>query len=237
MRMNLTSGSAQNRLLTALPPADFALLAPDLKKISFERNAVLVEPGDAVEHVYFPHTAIVCLLAVMRNGQTVETATIGRSGVIGGVSGFGAWQAFARATVLVPGTASRITSARFRAAVKRSEYLANLVLRFGQSTVAQIQQTAACNALHGVEKRLCRWLLLARDQTDSDIIPLTQDALAQMLGVRRTTVTQAVSRLQAAGVLRYSQRGQIKIVDRAGLKEAACECYDHLRSYADQLVL
>jgi CRP-like cAMP-binding protein len=236
MSESLASHSIHNRLLTVLPPADAALLAPDLKEIALEQNEILFEPGDTVEYVHFPHTAIISLLVVMRDGQTVETATIGRSGLIGGVSGFGPWRAFARATVQVPGAAARIASARFRAAIKQSEFLRSLVLGYGQSVVAQIQQTAACNALHDVEERLCRWLLLTRDQTDSDIIPLTQESLAQMLGVRRTTVTLAASRLQTTGLIRYTQRGQIKIVNRTGLEKAACECYDVLRSQTDELV-
>jgi hypothetical protein len=146
MGANLASHSRRNRLLRALPPADFALLAPDLKGILLEQSAILFEPGDAVEYVHFPHTAIISLLAVMRDGQTVETAAVGRSGVVGGMSGFGPWRAFARATVQVPGTASRIASRRFRAAIKQSESLRTLVLRNGQSIVAQIQQSA-CNAL------------------------------------------------------------------------------------------
>ena len=185
MGANLARHSRRNRLLRALPPADFALLAPDLKGILLEQSAILFEPGDAVEYVHFPRTpAIISLLAVMRDGQTVETATVGRSGVVGGMSGFGPWRAFARATVQVPGTASRIASRRFRAAIKQSESLRNLVLRNGQSIVAQIQQTAACNALHDVEERLCRWPLLTRDQTDSDVTPPTQELSIACAGSR-----------------------------------------------------
>jgi CRP-like cAMP-binding protein len=235
MHVHVASGSRQNRLLTALPPADVAFLAPDLKEVLLESGEILLEPGDPVEFVYFPHTAIISMFAVMRDGQTVETATIGRAGVIGGVSGFGPWLAVARATVQVPGLASRIASPRFRAAIKHSERLRGLVLRCGQSIVAQIQQTAACNALHGVEERLCRWLLLTRDQIDTDVIPLTQDVLAGMLGVRRPTVTLALARLQSAGLLACTQRGRLTIVDRRGLERTSCECYQELRSHSDQL--
>jgi CRP-like cAMP-binding protein len=237
MGTDFASHSRRNRLLRALPSADFALLAPDLTGILLEQSAILFEPGDAVEYVHFPHTAIISLLAVMQDGQTVETATVGRSGVVGGMSAFGPWRAFARATVQIPGTASRIASRRFRAAIKQSECLRNLVLRNGQSVVAQIQQTAACNALHDVEERLCRWLLLTRDQTDSDIIPLTQESLSQMLGVRRTTVNQAACKLQAAGFIQYHRRGRIEIVNRSGLENMACECYEFFRTHPDQLVL
>lgn len=231
------SGSRQNRLLKALAPADFSLLGSDLKEVFLAQDVILFEPGDQLEFVYFPHTAIISVLAVMQDGQTVETATVGRAGVVGGVSGFGPWRAVARAMVQVPGTASRISSRRFRAAVKRSEHLGALVLRCGQSVLAQIQQTAACNALHDVDERLCRWLLLTRDQVDSDVIPLTQDSLAEMLGVRRPTVTLAISKLQAKGLLACGERGRIEIIDRRGLEHAACECYRELRSHSDQLVI
>lgn len=231
------SVSRQNRFLKALSPADLLLLGPDLKDVFLEHDVILFEPGDQVTFVYFPHTAIISVIAVMRNGQTVETATVGRAGVVGGVSGFGPWRAIARTRVQVPGTASRISSPRFRAAVKRSEHLGALLLRSGQSVLAQIQQTAACNALHGVDERLCRWLLLTHDQVDSDVIPLTHDSLAGMLGVRRPTVTAAISKLQAKGVLAHSERGRIKIVDRRGLEQSACECYRELRAHADQLAI
>ena len=230
-------GTRQNRLLRALSPADYLLLEPDLKDVFLEQDVVLFEPGDQLEFVYFPHSGISSVLAVMQDGQTVETATIGRAGVVGGVSGFGPWRAVARTTVQVPGTAARISGARFRAAVRRSDPLAALVLRCGQSILAQIQQTAACNALHDVDERLCRWLLLTRDQVDTDVIPLTQDSLAGMLGVRRPTVTLAISKLQAKGVLACLERGRLKIIDRRGLEQAACECYRELRSHSDQLVI
>ena len=227
----------QNRLLRSLPPADFALLAPYLIAVSLEQGQVLTEPGDFAENVYFPHTAVISFLAVMQHGQTVETATIGHTGVVGGVSGLGHWRAFARVVVQVPGTASRIPSARFRAAFRQSDRLATLVLQCVQSIVVQIQQTAACNALHGVEQRLCRWLLLTQDLANTNVLPLTQDFLSQMLGVRRTTVTHAVYKLQTLGMIRRVQRGQIEIVDRKALEKAVCECYEDLHSRHAQYVI
>jgi CRP-like cAMP-binding protein len=224
----------QNQLLQSLPRADFDLLAPHLKEVSLRQGEILVEPGDLVEHVYFPHTAVISLLAVMRNGQTVETATVGRTGVIGGVAGFGPWRSFARQLVQMPGTAARIPSSRFRAAIRQSNHLASIVLRYTQSIVVQIQQTAACNALHTVEQRLCRWLLLTQDYADTNIIPLTQEHLAEMLGVRRTSVTEAASKLQALGLIRYSQRGRIEIIDRKAVERTACECYEALRARHDE---
>ena len=173
----------------------------------------------------------------MKHGQTVETATIGRNGLVGGVAGLGRWRAFARVLVQVPGTASRMTSARFRTAFRESDRLATLVLQCVQSIVVQIQQTAACNALHGVEQRLCRWLLLTQDLANTNVLPLTHDFLSQMLGVRRSTVTQVAYKLQSLGMIRRTQRGQIEIVDRKALEQAVCECYEGLRSRHDQLVI
>jgi CRP-like cAMP-binding protein len=237
MKLDRLGAAKRNQLLQSLPPADFDLLAPHLKDVSLHQSEVLVEPGALVEHVYFPHTAVISLLAVMRDGQTVETATVGRAGVVGGVAGFGPWRAFARVIVQMPGTAGRIPSSRFRAAIRHSDRLTTVVLRCAQSVVLQIQQTAACNALHSVEQRLCRWLLLTQDYADTNVIPLTQELLAQMLGVRRTSVTVAASKLQALGVIRYNQRGRIEIVDRKALERAVCECYEALRARHDQLVL
>lgn len=227
----------RNQLLRSLPPADLDLLAPHLKDVSLHQSEILVEPGAPFEYVYFPHTAIISLLAVMRDGQTVETATVGRAGAVGSVAGFGPWRAFARVVVQMPGTAARIPSSRFRAAIRHSDHLTTVVLRCAQSVVVQIMQTAACNALHNVEQRLCRWLLLTQDASDTNVIPLTQELLAQMLGVRRTSVTVAAAKLQALGVIRYNQRGRIEIVDRKALERAACECYEDLRARRDQLVL
>jgi CRP-like cAMP-binding protein len=237
MKVDRPEAAQQNRLLRSLQPAEFALLAPYLFAVSLGQGEVLTEPGDVVEYVYFPHTAVISYLAVMRHGQTVETATIGRNGLIGGAIGLGRWRAFARVVVQVPGTASRISAARFRAAFKQSDRLATLVLQCAQSIVVQIQQTAACNALHGVEQRLCRWLLLTQDLADTNVLPLTQDFLSQMLGVRRTTVTQVASRLQTLGMIRRTQRGQIEIVDRKALEQVVCECYEDLRSRHAQYVI
>lgn len=236
MRIERPVAVSQNDLLRALPPADFDLLAPHLTIVSLEQGQILSDAGEFVEYVYFPHTAVVSFLAVMEHGQTVETATVGRNGLVGGVTGLGRWRAFARALVQVPGTASRIHGDHFRSVFRRSEALTKLVSRSVQSTVVQIQQTAACNALHTVEQRLCRWLLLTQDFADTNVLPLTQGFLSQMLGVRRTTVTQAVGKLESAGMIR-SQRGSIAITDRKALEQAACECYHDLRVREDQLAI
>jgi CRP-like cAMP-binding protein len=237
MKLERLGAARRNQLLQSLPQADLDLLGPHLTDISLHQSEVLVEPGAPFEYVYFPHTAVISLLAVMRDGQTVETATVGRAGVVGAIAGFGPWRAFARVIVHLPGTAGRIPSSRFRAAISYSDHLSAVVLRCAQSTVLQIQQTAACNALHSVEQRLCRWLLITQDYSDTNVIPLTQELLAQMLGVRRTSVTVAATKLQALGVIRYNQRGRIEIVDRKALERSVCECYEALRTRQDQIVI
>lgn len=225
--------TARNVLLDGLPAADRSLLDPHLKDAELPQGQVLHEQGARIEHVYFPHTGMISLLAVMRQGEAIETATVGREGVIGAMSGLGPRHATTTAIVQVSATASRIAVSRFHGAARSSECIREMVARYNEALLAQVQQTAACHALHDVEARLSRWLLQTRDRTDSDMIPLTQEFLAQMLGVRRTTVTLVARALQEAGLIRY-QRGQIMIIDRQGLEEAACECYGVVRRQFDR---
>jgi CRP-like cAMP-binding protein len=213
-----------NRFLATLPPHDFALLAPQLRTITLERGVMLHDVGEEIEHVYFPHTGMVSLVAVMQSGATVETATVGRGGVIGASAGLGAKSTFGRAVVQLPATAAWISALQFRAAANQSQAIRDLIVRYNDLLLAQVQQAVACNALHALEARLCRWLLQTHDCTDGDAIPLTQEFLGQMLGVRRTTVTAAARLLRSAGLIRY-RRGLIQIVDRRALEDIACECY------------
>jgi CRP-like cAMP-binding protein len=223
-----------NRFLAMLPPHDFALLAPQLRTITLERGVMLHDVGEEIEHDYFPHTGMVSLVAVMQNGATVETATIGRAGVIGASAGLGAYSTFARAMVQLPGTAAWLSAARFHAAASQSQAIRDLIVRYNDLLLAQIQQSVACNALHTLEAKLCRWLLQTHDCVDGHVIPLTQEFLGQMLGVRRTTVTIAARVLQSAGLIRY-RRGHIQILDRKALEEIACECYAVVRQNADKV--
>jgi CRP-like cAMP-binding protein len=223
-----------NRFLATLPPHDFSLLAPHLRTITLERGVMLHDVGEEIEHVYFPHTGMVSLVAVMQSGATVETATIGRSGVIGASAGLGAHSTFGRAIVQLPGSAAWLSAAQFRAAAGQSQAIRDLIVRYNDLLLAQIQQSVACNALHALEARLCRWLLQTHDCLDGDTIPLTQEFLGQMLGVRRTTVTIAARLLQSAGLIRY-RRGLIQILDRSALEDIACECYAAVRQNADKV--
>jgi CRP-like cAMP-binding protein len=170
----------------------------------------------------------------MRQGDAIETATIGYEGAVGSFAGLGQRRSHTRAVVQVAGSATRIAAPHFRKAVQDSDAVCKIVVRYGEMLLIQVQQTAACNALHAVEARLSRWLLQARDRLDSNTIKLTHEFLSQMLGVRRTTVTVVANVLQQAGLIRY-HRGQIEIVDRQGLEARACECYEAIRRQIDQV--
>jgi CRP-like cAMP-binding protein len=222
--VNLMPG-LDNELLAVLPRADFALIEAHLETVSFEQGHLLIEAGDEVDRVYFPHAGMISLLTVTRDGRAIETSTVGRDGVVGAMAGLGLHTALVRAVVQMPLTLSHISAKHFRKAVAGSEALRDLAIRYNEVLLAQAQITAGCNALHGLEARFCRWVLQVRDHSASDTIPLTQEFLAQMLGVRRTSVTEVAQKLQAAGVIHY-RRGFIDISDRRALEALACECHD-----------
>jgi CRP-like cAMP-binding protein len=232
--LDRSSREKRNRLLASLPAVDLALLKPHLKEILLEQGAVLQEQGESIEQVVFPTEGLVSLLAVMRQGEAIETATIGREGAIGLLSGLGRRRSHTRAVVQVFGSAIRLPAARFRDVAENSQAVRNIIGRYGETLLIQVQQTAACNALHDVEARLSRWLLQARDQVDQNTIRLTHEFLSQMLGVRRPTVTVVARTLQDAGLIRY-HRGHIEIVDRPGLEARACECYGVIRKQIEQM--
>jgi CRP-like cAMP-binding protein len=221
-----------NRLLMSLDKADFALLVPHLRTVPLVQGQVLQEQETRVEQVYFPLSGVVSLISVMQGGEVVETATIGREGAVGAFGGLGPWNAFSRAVVRLPGTAAVMSVAHFQAAVGQSDRIRNLILRYKEALLAQVQQTAACNALHPLEARLARWLLQTLDRTEDPKLPLTQDFMAQMLAVRRTTVTLIAGQLQEAGLISY-RRGLVVVLDRPRLEEAACECYRTIRRRTD----
>jgi CRP-like cAMP-binding protein len=201
----------------------------------FAQGTVLQEQGAQVAHVYFPLSGMVSLVYVMEDGHVVETAVVGREGTVGAFAGLGPWHALSRAIVQIPATIAVIPSSYFQAAVSQSERIRDLVLQYKEALLGQVQQTAACNALHPLEARLSRWLLQALDRTNEHDLPLTQDAIAQMLGVRRTTVTVVANKLQEAGLMRY-RRARIVVLDRAGLEDVACECYRAIRRRTDNVV-
>jgi CRP-like cAMP-binding protein len=224
-----------NRLLAALPPADIELLAPHFRKVTLERDAVLMRSGDPVEHIYFPCSGLIAHIMEMPNGQTVATAVVGNEGAVGILSALGPVHSPMTAVVRVAGTGFQISPARFHAALNRSSALKAAVNRLTRALLVQFQHVAACNALHSVEARLARWLLHIHDRTDGDTLPLTQETLSELLGVRRTTVTHVVSKLRASGAIRSNRRSLIEI-DRPRLEAVACECYHVMRRRIDAIV-
>ena len=224
-----------NRLLQALPEADYEALRPHLEVAVLVRDAVLVEAGDALSRVYLPHAGAVSMVVNLSEGQTVEVAMIGRDGVVGASTALVDGISLSDVVVLFPGTASTLDTALFRAAAERSAALRNLLARHEQALIAQAVQSAACNASHSVEARLSRWLLRARELHDGETLPLTQELLAQMIGVQRNAVSIVAHALQQAGIIRYS-RGQIEITNVEALRRTACECYQTIQSKHAQLL-
>ncbi|MGK7058145.1 Crp/Fnr family transcriptional regulator [Bradyrhizobium barranii] len=226
-----------NRLLAALPPADFALLAPYLRKVPLQHDAVLVRSGDRVEHLCFPCSGAIALIMELPNGQTAATAVIGNDGVVGLMTALGPVRSPLTAVVRVAGTALQISPARFQATLERSPALASAVQIVTRAMMTQFLHVAACNALHSVEARLARWLLHIHDRTEGsgDVLHLTQETLSELLGVRRTTVTHVVSALRTSRALKSSRRGQLEI-DRPRLEVVACECYKVMSRRIDRIV-
>jgi CRP-like cAMP-binding protein len=223
----ITGGHLDNKLLASLPRGPLNLLLPHLTIVGLTQGTVAFETGDEVDQVYFPHNGMFSLLAVMRDGKAIETATVGREGVIGAMAGLGLYTSLVRVVVQLPLTASKIASPLFRKAVVASEEIRNFAIHYNEVLLTQARITAACNALHPVEARFCRWLLQSADRAASDTLTLTQELLAEMLGVRRTSVTEVAGKLQHEGVITYS-RGVIRIVDRTVLERLSCECYQTL---------
>jgi CRP-like cAMP-binding protein len=219
--------SLDNKLLASLPRDDFDRLLPHLSTVSLQQGGVLFEAGDEVDQIYFPHYGMLSLLAVLRDGKAIETATVGREGVVGAMAGLGLYKSLVRVVVQMPMACSRIAATHFRTAAAASNPVRNLCIRYNEVLLSQARVTAACNALHPIEARFCRWLLQSADRSASDTVALTQEFLAEMLGVRRTSVTEVASKMQNAGVITYS-RGLIRILDRPALMRMSCECYETL---------
>jgi CRP-like cAMP-binding protein len=224
-----------NRLLASLAPDELAALQPHLRKIELRRGTVLHEPRAPIERVYFPVSGMVSLLVVMRTGEAIETAVIGREGAVGASVANNAAESYGQAVVQISGMAVEMTGTAFVQAYRERAQLRALVDRFQGLILLQAQQSAACHALHGVEARLCRWMLQAQDTIESPVIELTQEFLAHMLGVQRTSVTLSAHALQQAGLIEYS-RGRITIRDRAALEECACECYAVIKTETDRAI-
>jgi CRP-like cAMP-binding protein len=223
-----------NRLLDALPVAETERLRRSLRPVRFDVKEVLFEPGRAIDAVYFPRNCVVSLVTPLHDGDIVEVATVGSEGIVGVPLVLGRSLAV-RAVCSVGGWADCMDAATFVDEVERIGPLRDLVNDYLQALFGQVSQAAACNRLHSVEERLCRWLLMSHDRVDTDEFAVTHESLGRMLGTRRATVTLSAGLLQAAGLIRY-HRGRITIIDRAGLEAAACECYEVIEAELDGVV-
>jgi len=219
----MPSDPLENRLLAALPASDRRRWLAQLERVELELGQVLYEAGHTLSHVYFPTTSIVSLLYVMESGASAEIAIVGNEGVVGISLFMGGESTTSRAVVQGAGVAYRLPSKVIKEEFKRAPVL-HLLLRYTQALITQMSQTAVCNRLHTLDQQLCRWLLLSLDRVQGDELVMTQELIANMLGVRRQGVTQAAHKLQADNLIRYA-RGRIGLLDRAGLEQRTCECY------------
>jgi CRP-like cAMP-binding protein len=224
-----------NQLLQMLEAAELELLRPHLATVEMVRESVLDEAGAAVRYVYFPHGGAVSITVGLSEGQMIEVALLGRDSVVGGGAALADGIAPADAIVLFPGTASMLEIAAFHAIAAASVPFRSLMIRHEQVLFAHAQQSLLCNTLHPVEARLARWLLRARDLSDSKILPLTQETLAQMMGVRRNAISLVANALQRAGIIHYA-RGQIEIDDLPALEATSCDCYATVKTHYAALI-
>jgi CRP-like cAMP-binding protein len=224
-----------NRLLAAMQPDDYARLEPLLESVDLPKGKVLYESGEIVRYAYFPHDAVVSLVAVMEDGDLVEMAVFGREALFGLVSAYNSRESLGRYIVQLPGTASRIGAEAFRGIADESPTLRDLLQLYVEALLGQTFYTVACNAVHSVDARCCRWILSTHDRIEHDTLPLTHEFLAEMLGVQRSTVSIVLRTLQTAGLITQS-RGFITITDRAGLEDASCECYKIIRRNFERLL-
>lgn len=225
----------KNRLLSALPNSEYERLLPHLEPVSLTFKQIIYAPNEPIEYVYFPNSGIISLVNLTEDGGTVEAATVGNEGMAGIPVLLGTDRMIGQAISQIVGDAVRMKADVFKREVTPGSPLHNLLLRYTQALMNLISQSVACNRLHSVEKRCCRWLLLCQDRVQSDQFPLTQEFLAQMLGVRRASVSEVAAILQRAGLIRYS-RGKITICDRAGLEASSCECYRIVKEEFDRLL-
>jgi CRP-like cAMP-binding protein len=234
-RPKAVAATSRNRLLSALPPDEFRRLAPMLEETTLELHRQLEEPGVLPTHVVFPWSGVCSFTVTMADGRMVEVGTIGNEGMVGMSAYFGSQMPDALTVVQVPGDgAHTMRVGSFLAEMEREGPLYHLVRRYSQALIALVMQSAACNALHELDQRCARWLLMTQDRAGAEI-RLTQEYFASMLGVRRASVTEVAQRLQRNKLIDY-KRGRILIRDRAGLERLACECYPAVRSQFDRLV-
>jgi CRP-like cAMP-binding protein len=223
----------RNRLLRALPDRVLAGILPDLSFVKCEREQVLIDADSALDYVYFPDSGVISIVGVYPDGSIIEMATIGREGSTGFQAVFGARSSSARLYVQLPGTAAKMSRRAFVRAVETMPAFRTLMQAHVHAFLEQVMISAACNGAHGLRQRLSRWLLMMRDRHDSDEMPLTQDLLAEMLGVHRPSITNVVGDLQRQGLIDCG-RGRVTLLDRDGLMKASCECYGLVRTRVAQ---
>ena len=233
--MTLSADPSLNHLLAALPLAELGRWLPQLEWVDMPLGQVLYESGRTLGHVYFPTSAIVSLLYVMENGASAEIAVVGNEGLVGISLFMGGNSTPSRAVVQSAGAGYRLKAALMKDEFDRAGPVMHLLLRYAQALITQMAQTAVCNRHHSLDQQLCRWLLLSLDRLKSNELAMTQELIANMLGVRREGVTEAALKLQAAGLIRYA-RGRITVLDRPGLEERTCECYAVVKREYDRLL-
>ena len=232
--MKILSDPVENRLIAALAEPDRQRWLPQLEPVELRLGQALYESGGTLSHVYFPTTAIVSLLYVMENGASAEIAVVGNEGLVGISLFMGGESTTSRAVVQSAGLAFRLASRQIKEEVNRVSVL-HLLLRYTQALITQMSQTAVCNRLHTLDQQLCRWLLLSLDRLQGNELVMTQELIANMLGVRRQGVTEAARKLQEVDLIRYA-RGRITVLDRHGLERRTCECYAVVKNEYDRLL-
>ena len=233
--MTASRDPRSNRLLAALPDADWQRWLPQLEWVAMPLGQVLHESGATLNHVYFPTTAIVSLLYVMENGASAEIAVVGHEGVAGVSLFMGGGSTPSRAVVQSAGEGFRLKSQALKEEFNQAGPVMHLLLRYTQALITQMAQTAVCNRHHTLDQQLCRWLLLSMDRLDGNELVMTQELIANMLGVRREGVTDGALKLQKQGLIRYA-RGHITALDRPGLEARSCECYAVVKKEYDRLL-
>jgi len=225
----------RNHILAALPPGDYRRIVSKLEPVSFRKRQPLHDPDKPISHVYFPRTGVASIVARMSEGGTIEVATIGNEGMVGLSAYLGNGRSSMEVFVQVPGEAVRMSAAAFRQELRTTTALRDVIRRYAQALMTQIGQSAACNRAHPILERCARWLLMTHDRVPGNEYSLTQEFLAEMLGVRRAGVTIAAGLLKRRHLIDY-RRGRIRILDRKGLEKTACECYALIRSEHENLV-
>jgi CRP-like cAMP-binding protein len=230
-----TAGLIQNHLIEALPDGELRRLLPLIERVEMPLGQVLYESGDTLSHVYFPTTAIVSLLYVLANGASAEIAVVGNEGIVGISLFMGGESTPSRAVVQSAGFGLRLRAQALKDEFNRAGALLHLLLRYTQALITQMAQTAVCNRHHSLDQQLCRWLLLSLDRLQGNELVMTQELIANMLGVRREGVTEGALKLQKVGLIRYT-RGRISVLDRHGLEGRSCECYAVVKKEYDRLL-